>query len=482
MTDQAFMQQLALQHGEPVAVASLAGSLMFANPAFAALCDSYSPAALLGINVVIASDGRIATAVLDAALKSDVQQHISWPGERRSSRDFVCTVRCVREDNVPMCLVLTLHSVDALIASHRRERDALESLCEASGLIDAFSWQLHLDEPAAKISWSPHAGAALGVSAPLLPADVPAFLKLILPEDRNSVQRAINDAIEQSASYQVEYRLRSSQGTSHPMIGLGQVVGDASRGSRRLLALELDATGRGLVGYDGVSHERMLSAVLAGTDQPICVLDRQLRYSYFNAAYASLIAATQGVTVTSGAPLLESIQDATRRRRLGASLSRTLKGERLIETLDFDYPESGTRQWIDFSFSPLLSADDRVAGIVTCGQDVSATRHAQHRRRRFNEELQRRLKIQSDQFDAANRELNATLTSSVHACSDSVERLQAALKLLQQTPDEVISPQAASALRAARAAAEEVAATIRELTTIPIITAFELTQEPVDRA
>lgn len=474
------MQRLALLHGEPVAVTSLAGSLMFANPTFAALCDPRTAEELVGISVVEASQGRIAAATLDAALRSDVQQHIHWSDERHESRDFVCTIRCVREDNVPLCLVLALHNADSLAASHRRERDELDSLCEASGLIDAFCWQLRLDEPAARIRWSPHAGVALGLGTAPPPADLPVFLRLISPEDRITVHRAINDAIERSGRYQVAYRLRFPDGSLHSMISMGRVVGAAIGGSRRLIALEIDAARRGIVGDDGVLHERLLAAVLAGTDQPICVLDRQLRYSRFNAAYASLIATTQGVEVACGAPLLESIQDVARRRRIGATLSRALKGERLIETIEFDYPESRTRQWIDFCVSPLLDADGRVEGIIVCGQDVSSARHAEQRRRDFHEELQRRVKVQTDRFDRGNQGLNAILASAIRAFDAPLRRLEIALNVLQRAPDEVALLPAQSALREARCATDEVAALVRELPALPMIATCDLKPEQID--
>jgi signal transduction histidine kinase len=452
---------------------------MFINPAFAALCDEPADAPLVGTNVVTASGRRIESSLLDAALKSDVHQQIHWPSARRTSRDFVCTVRCVREDDVPLCLVVTLHDIDALVADRSRERVDLDSLCEASGLIAACSWQLRLDEPSAKICWSPQAGAVLGIGTASPPTDLAAFLRLIPPEDRVHVNHAIAGAIEQSGGYEVQYRLRSMDGSLHTMIGLGKVV-EAADDSRRLIALELDTARSNIAGGGSVFQERLLSAVLAGTDQPICVLDRQLRYSHFNAAYAALISATQGIAVTNGMPSLDSIQDVARRRRLGATLSRTLKGERLIETMEFEYPESHARQWIDFSFSPLLSADGRVDGIVACGQDVSAARNAERRRRRFNEELQRQVKLQTEKLDNAAWGLNAVLAPAVDAFDTPLQRLGTAIEILQQPMNEIVSRPAEPVLRDAARATDEIADLVRGLSDLPLVATCELKMEQID--
>lgn len=100
--------------------------------------------------------------------------------------------------------------------------------------------------------WSARQEALFGLAPGAFSATHQAFVDLVYPEDRGSVEEAARTAIEGAGHYNSEYRIRRSDGTVSWMAGRGKVIRDDAGRATGMVGVTMDIT-------DRKSAERMLT-------------------------------------------------------------------------------------------------------------------------------------------------------------------------------------------------------------------------------
>ena len=118
-----------------------------------------------------------------------------------------------------------------------------------------------------------------------------------------------------------------------------------------------------------------LQAFIDADDQPIFVLDAELRYTAFNRAHAAAMRALYGAEITVGGRLTDYQTVAADREAAQANLERALAGERVVAGAFSGEP--GRERFFEVAHVPLLDAAGVVVGVGTQASDATERKQAE---------------------------------------------------------------------------------------------------------
>ncbi|MBS0335080.1 MAG: PAS domain-containing protein, partial [Proteobacteria bacterium] len=120
------------------------------------------------------------------------------------------------------------------------QRQRLQVAVDATGL-GFWEWEIE----SGKVAWSDRNRALFGV-APDAPINVPRYLELVHPEDRDRVQAAFIDARDRpdSGDYAVEHRVVTPGGETRWLSVHGRISKDGDGAARLVVGTSLDITAR----------------------------------------------------------------------------------------------------------------------------------------------------------------------------------------------------------------------------------------------
>jgi signal transduction histidine kinase len=256
------------------------------------------------------------------------------------------------------------------------------------------------------------------------------------------------NGIAPRAEYSVAYELVGLDGALRRMHSFGRCVPGASPSEVRLICIELEVQDCQF----GGQRDDLRPALPDHLEVPIACIDRNLKYRYLNPAYVALHSSDDNVPQLDQ-PVLASIADPTRLRRVADALTRVLKGEASVVETEFVDERGEVSQWIDFHFKPVRDASGAIDGAIAVGYDVSPLRRANQYHKTLSAELRQRLRHRAAHIDAANRDLSNRVAS---ACDEVRANLQ---QLRTLVGDSAAVANAAAAKQVA-AALESMAASI----------------------
>ncbi|MDI6026952.1 PAS domain-containing protein [Corticibacterium sp. UT-5YL-CI-8] len=123
-----------------------------------------------------------------------------------------------------------------------RSEERLSMAFSASGIAGAWDWKIDSDV----VITNSHFAVMYGVSPGEAEKGVPItrFFEAVHPEDRPSLSKAIDEAVQDRKDFRAEYRLIDEQGKQRWIMATGKVVADASTGELRLPGVIIDITER----------------------------------------------------------------------------------------------------------------------------------------------------------------------------------------------------------------------------------------------
>ena len=144
----------------------------------------------------------------------------------------------------------TRQTADALLTTERRLQFA-----QVAGRLGSWEWNVRTNELWwAEGIWVLH-GRPIGSVAPTFEN----WLAFVDPDDRESTQRAVQQALEGKGNYETEYRTTWPDGSVHWIVARGQVVCDEAGQPERMLGIGMDITDRKLA-EDALRKSEKLAA------------------------------------------------------------------------------------------------------------------------------------------------------------------------------------------------------------------------------
>lgn len=138
-------------------------------------------------------------------------------------------------------------------AELEQQRDLL-AIATAAGEIGVWSWYLEDDTVVCDRNWE----RLFGIEPGAFEGSLEAVFRRIKPEDRASIERALDLAVATKDRYEREYRIVRDDGVERWLLGLGNVLLDDQGEPERVVGVNVDITDR----KNRAQHLRVLDRVL----------------------------------------------------------------------------------------------------------------------------------------------------------------------------------------------------------------------------
>jgi GGDEF domain-containing protein len=96
----------------------------------------------------------------------------------------------------------------------------------------------------------------------------------------------------------------------------------------------------------------ILDTIAANLEAPVYAVDRDLRYTYFNSFFASMLRRVYGADAMLGEKAYEAVSDDGRRRVVLGHLRRALAGARVVEEIPVSVDDATVRRY-ELTYSPI---------------------------------------------------------------------------------------------------------------------------------
>ena len=248
--------------------------------------------------------------------------------------------------------------------------------------IGAWEWDVAED----RFSWSAGLDEVFGPFDPAHPPGMPAFLRLVHPDDRSRVDRINRDALAGRIAKTWEYRVVRDGEATH-MFAWGEAVLDAAGRPAAIHGYAQDVTERRRAEERAEGLRRDNDLILEAAGGGILRVGTDGRATYVNPAAARLLGYAPGDLI--GSSLHELIHhthpDGTPHHARDCPIRGTLeRGETRRVTDDVLWRRDGTPVPVEYTSAPMRDGD-RVTGAVIVINDVTERRELEERLRTFAE-------------------------------------------------------------------------------------------------
>ena len=210
----------------------------------------------------------------------------------------------------------------------------------------------------------------------LLTGTVPHYAR---PERRAELMAALqrNGSVR---DFEIEFRARG--GDLRTVLVSSQV----NRDEGTFDGAAVDITERKRAELALAADRAVLQAVLDTTGDSIFCVDRDYRYTAFNATHSARLRAMYGTQVALGTTIAECVPNPDDYAIAKANLDRALAGERVQERHRWA-GGAGIVYWVDVEHVPVRAADGAILGVAGFSRDVTAEVEAAAERARFEARL-----------------------------------------------------------------------------------------------
>ena len=161
-----------------------------------------------------------------------------------------------------------------------------ESLSEAQRIAHLGSWEWNIAE--GTLSWSDEIYRIFGVEPQEFGATYEAFLGYVHPDDRDSVQTAVDEALEGKAPYRIEHRIVRPDGEERIVLERAEVTFDEARKPVRMLGTVQDISEQKRMLEELSRSEAFSRTLLDASPEALVLLDEDGKIVYVNAAAEAL--------------------------------------------------------------------------------------------------------------------------------------------------------------------------------------------------
>jgi PAS domain S-box-containing protein len=256
-----------------------------------------------------------------------------------------------------------------------------------------FEWDARTDQLLA----SPAFKGLFGV-APHEPFDLPAFLALVHPDNRECVENDYRRIIAEPGPYEAEFRIVLPDGSTKWILSRGEGIRDAAGMPMGIAGITMDVTARKRIEEELRRNQRVararfreLKALYQSAPVGLALLDRDLKFVRVNEALAAIngLSADEhiGRHVFDVVPVLRDVAEPLFRHVL-----ETGKPAKDVEIEGETSQAPGVKRcWIE-QFYPLKDDVGAVVGIGIVCQEVTEHRRAERARALLSRELSHRIK------------------------------------------------------------------------------------------
>ena len=333
--------------------------------------------------------------------------------------------------------------VRAIVGNYRditAQKHAEEAAREGQRLVETAQAIAHIGSwtsslvPQGRLVWSAECYRIFGVPQGT-PMTVESFFACVHPADREDVRRAIEDATERNAPYDIEHRVQWPDGQVRWVHERASVERDEAGRATQLIGTVQDVTDRHLAIAALRASEQRYRRMVENTSEGVWTYDAQAITTFVNTRMAEMLGYTVAEVVGQPIYLFMDETDRDAAEALVGQRSRGIAGRS-----DFRLRrKNGTHLWVSIQSNPLFDAAGRLEAVLALLTDVSARRIADEARARL-------VAIVASSEDAI---LSTSLDGAITSWNRGAE------KLYQYTADEIIGQHASLLIPSSNVVAED---------------------------
>jgi signal transduction histidine kinase len=401
-----------------IAITSLAGSLQYANDAFWRFFDCDVRACTDG-DIRQATRGLLSEDFLvSVAREGGPQQMCVFMG---ANRVLLCTAQRVMHGAFPIYLCVVVQEISDLAAEYQQRWQTTREVFSNYGVVGVWNWTMRIADPehvgSNPLVWMSRCDDLFGGG--LEPRTLDDFVQRMEPSCRQRVVTEVSRAIQARARYYVDYEFVDRDGSIRRMRSVGSCIDGIYPPAPRLIGVELELRPQ----QAEESGEDVCRTLLDRIDVPVVWIDRQLRYQYFNPAFAALAERARHGTPRLGQSLLSSAEDPVQRRRLVDAARRAMKGEPCVLEMEVFDERNEVCESIDLHFKLV----GRIGGALGVGHDVSPLKRASRYHQYLNAQFRQRLEHRAANIDASNRDLSNRVAAACDGLHGKLQEITALL-------------------------------------------------------
>ncbi|MDD4942651.1 MAG: ATP-binding protein, partial [Rhodoferax sp.] len=324
-----------------------------------------------------------------------------------------------------------------LNASEQAATALAQRLHEAQKIAQIGSWELDLVTN--RLVWSEEIFNLFELDARQFPATYEAFLAAIHPDDRSAVNLAYSESLLNQRPYQIEHRLRMTDGRIKWVQERCHSDFDATGQPLRSVGTVQDITERKLAETALSNAYVLLATVIDAIPMRVFWKDINLNYLGCNTAFAQDAGKRAPIDLVGKNDFQMGWVDQAERYR--ADDRNVMQSDQ--PKLFFDEPQTtpdGHTMWLRTSKVPFKDAAGQVQGIVGVYEDITERKrtadellqHREHLEELVQSRTQELLEARQ-QADAANRSKSEFLANMSHEIRTPMNGVIGMLDILQQT-------------------------------------------------
>jgi PAS domain S-box-containing protein len=314
-------------------------------------------------------------------------------------------------------VVGTMHDI-TLQRSIEQTQHRYEALLEESQrLANLGNWEWDLENNT--LTWSRYLYQVFGVRPQEFHPFYKGFLAMIHPEDRDRIDRDIQEAIRCGRAFSHDYRILRADGRGRTCHGEGRVQCDERGHARQMMGIVQDISERYALEQALRESECLMKSIVNQVREAITIRNRDGRYIFINGQYLSLHGFTDESQVL-GRTIEELYPGQAVAREIHEADERTLlTGEPLEQILTYQLPQGGRLVTLSTK-APYLSPDGEVLGVIGIGRDITDRVILQEQLEQQVAQLEANDRTRNEFVRSVSHELRTPLTS-IHGFGELLE-------------------------------------------------------------
>lgn len=303
------------------------------------------------------------------------------------------------------------------------------------------------------------------------------LMGMIVPEDKERVKKAMDDAFEQHTVYSEEYRVKWPDNTIHWVAASGQTVYEEEETPKRMIGVTLDITERKQAQINLQNSEAYFRMIADTAPAMIWIVEKDGSFSFFNKAWQKYTGRSLDQDKDKGWYEIMHPDDTDKWKINFSKSSRDRKNfyaEFRLKRHD------GTYHWLACSGIPRFTAQDEFAGFIGACTDIDDQKMVEDALERKVRERTTALEEANANLSKRNHELEQFVFITSHDLQEPLRKIRLFADMLESIKPGNTKVDTALYLRKVKQSAMRMSDLIRDLIAYSRLELGEKAFLPVD--
>ncbi|NUB90290.1 PAS domain S-box protein [Haloterrigena sp. SYSU A121-1] len=293
------------------------------------------------------------------------------------------------------------HNCDPTTECERslRETKTRLEVAKSAGSVDTWSWDLHENGVTADVrlaEFSDTDSEAVTTGVP-----IEEFFASVHEADQERVRNRLDEAVEETGEFEVEYRITDAEGDTLWAVSRGEVEYDSSGEPSQIIGATADITERKeaeaelkRTTAEAEEQKRLYETIVSSTPDLIYAFDLEYRFTFANDAVLEMWGQTRSEAI--GKTLREIGYEPWHAEMHEREIDEVIETKEPVRgEVAFPHAERGRRVY-EYIFAPVLDDDGEVEAIAGTSRDVTERRRAEEKLQKNKERFRALVTASSD--------------------------------------------------------------------------------------